>query len=167
MELLSTFLRHHSVLYPYSYLICTDSVNARLRLHICLMCTPLSDERWLAVRATVVVRRRRSQHGHTALMYAAVSGHADCARLLIDAGADKEATSGVRRRSLLYCTAPSVCFSVSLSLLSFSILSVFRNKQFYARNVFVACLLPDCSTPCFAQFSISTFKLLKLQVLLP
>jgi hypothetical protein len=42
-----------------------------------------------------------SQYGYTALMYAAVRGHADCLRLLIDAGADKDTKSNVRRRSLL------------------------------------------------------------------
>jgi ankyrin repeat protein len=42
-----------------------------------------------------------SQDGDTALIYAADDGHADCVRLLIDAGADKEAKNNVRRRSLL------------------------------------------------------------------
>jgi hypothetical protein len=32
-------------------------------------------------------------------MYAAGRGHADCARLLIDAGADKDAKNNVRKRS--------------------------------------------------------------------
>ena len=37
-----------------------------------------------------------SQNGSTALMYAAVYGHTDCVRLLIDAGADKDAKDWVR-----------------------------------------------------------------------
>jgi ankyrin repeat protein len=37
-----------------------------------------------------------SQRGTTALILAAVNGRADCARLLIDAGADKEAKNNVR-----------------------------------------------------------------------
>ena len=37
-----------------------------------------------------------AQGGHTALMEAARHGHADCARLLLDAGADKEAKDCVR-----------------------------------------------------------------------
>jgi hypothetical protein len=42
-----------------------------------------------------------SQGGWRALIYAAEYGHTGCARLLIDAGADKEAKNNVRRRSLL------------------------------------------------------------------
>ena len=38
----------------------------------------------------------RAQDGRTALIYAAANGHADCARLLLDAGADKEAKCNVR-----------------------------------------------------------------------
>ncbi len=39
----------------------------------------------------------RAQDGWTALIFAAAQGHADCARLLLDAGADKEAkTTNVR-----------------------------------------------------------------------
>jgi hypothetical protein len=36
------------------------------------------------------------QGGNTALIYAASSGHADCVRLLIDAGANKDAKTNVR-----------------------------------------------------------------------
>ncbi len=43
-----------------------------------------------------VGRRRRAQYGRTALIYAAMEGHADCARLLLDAGADKNAANNVR-----------------------------------------------------------------------
>ena len=39
-----------------------------------------------------------AQFGSTALIYAARDGHADCARLLLDAGADKEAKNNVRAR---------------------------------------------------------------------
>ena len=39
--------------------------------------------------------RRRVQNGSTALIGAAADGHADCARLLLDAGADKNATDNV------------------------------------------------------------------------
>jgi hypothetical protein len=52
-----------------------------------------------------------SQYEMTALMRAAENGHADCLRLLIDAGADKEARNNVRRRSLLCCGAFLFCFS--------------------------------------------------------
>jgi hypothetical protein len=36
------------------------------------------------------------QRGATALIFAAVTGHADCVRLLLDAGADKNAKDKVR-----------------------------------------------------------------------
>ncbi len=38
----------------------------------------------------------RVQDGQTALMKASAKGHAECARLLLDAGADKEAKANVR-----------------------------------------------------------------------
>ncbi len=38
---------------------------------------------------------RHAQFGWTALIRAAEKGHADCARLLLDAGADKSATEKV------------------------------------------------------------------------
>ena len=64
------------------------------------------------------------QGGYTALMRAATQGHADCTRLLIDAGADKDATSNVRRRSLIWLSAFSFYspflfhFSSTLPLIS-------------------------------------------------
>jgi ankyrin repeat protein len=47
----------------------------------------------------------RTQSGCTALIYAAANGHADCARLLLDAGADKNAKDVVRD-----------CFAVSAAV---------------------------------------------------
>ena len=47
-------------------------------------------------------------------MLAAARGHADCARLLIDAGADKEATNKVR---VMFAGAPPVYISAGLSML--------------------------------------------------
>ncbi len=41
-----------------------------------------------------------AQSGLTAVMYAAAHGHLDCARLLLDAGADKNAKDNVRIGSL-------------------------------------------------------------------
>ena len=38
----------------------------------------------------------RAQLGRTALMWAVIKGHADCARLLLDAGADTKAKDRVR-----------------------------------------------------------------------
>ena len=43
--------------------------------------------------------RTRAQDGWTALIVAGFHGHADCARLLLDAGADKDAKDEVRERA--------------------------------------------------------------------
>ena len=48
------------------------------------------------------------QDGTTALLYAAMNGHADCARLLLDAGADLETTDVVRWRKP--CRNRQCCF---------------------------------------------------------
>ena len=67
------------------------------------------------------------QKGHTALMRAAEQGHAECARLLIDAGADKNAKANVRRWSLicrdtlLHCFFPTLISSLRRSSSTFSI----------------------------------------------
>ena len=39
-----------------------------------------------------------SQYGRTALLLASENGHAQCVRLLLDAGANKNATANVRPR---------------------------------------------------------------------
>ncbi len=67
---------------------------------------------WYCVVLCVVVPMRwysrRAQDEDTALMHAVRWGHADCVRLLLDAGADKESTDDVRDRSLrlngVFCT---------------------------------------------------------------
>ena len=43
--------------------------------------------------AGVTFGRRRAQYGETPLMWAAQRGHADCARLLLDAGAYQKVKS--------------------------------------------------------------------------
>ncbi len=54
-----------------------------------------------------------SQLRLTALMHTATMGHADCVRLLIDAGADKEAKDAVRRlQQIPICFTPT--FQASL-----------------------------------------------------
>jgi ankyrin repeat protein len=40
--------------------------------------------------------------GETALMFAVQHGHLDCARVLLEFGADKDATNDVREKSVLY-----------------------------------------------------------------
>ncbi len=53
-----------------------------------------ADVHGLAMRALFVLMR--TQAGRTALIYAAERGCTECARLLIDVGADKNATTEVR-----------------------------------------------------------------------
>ena len=45
----------------------------------------------------------RTQDGRTALICAALKGHTDCVRLLLDAGADTNATDRVRARAGVVC----------------------------------------------------------------
>ena len=49
------------------------------------------------------------QTGWTALLWAGWNGHEDCARLLLDAGADKEAKASVRGRSRSASSIVCVC----------------------------------------------------------
>ncbi len=57
------------------------------------------------------------QRGRTALIWAATEGKADCVRLLLDAGADKEATDEVRvdRRLSLF----QACFGLKYYCIRF------------------------------------------------
>ena len=55
----------------------------------------------VCVCGTLYMFESDSQHGSTALILAAQYGYADCARLLIDAGADLDARNEVRYRALL------------------------------------------------------------------
>ena len=58
----------------------------------------------------------RAQFGCTALIYAAQNGHANCARLLLDAGADKNAkTNDVRRVGPTASAVGHVCVYVHAS----------------------------------------------------
>jgi ankyrin repeat protein len=59
-----------------------------------------------------------AQDGSTVLIWAAANGHTDCVRLLIDAGADKEARNHVRvGRCLLSSAAPFLPVLLSCFLL--------------------------------------------------
>ena len=53
----------------------------------------------VCVRAVLISAAAAAQNGKTALILAATYGHADCARLLLDAGADKDAKCNVRARA--------------------------------------------------------------------
>ncbi len=64
--------------------------------------------------------KSESQDGDTALILAAASGHADCARLLIDTGADKDATASLVRVG--YCFDDATCLGVAHFILCLSFL---------------------------------------------
>ncbi len=66
-----------------------------------------------------------SQGGFTALIFAADVGNAACLRLLIDAGADKEAKNKVFHQSLLFLLLLLVC-SITTSFCICIILSFFN-----------------------------------------
>ena len=63
--------------------------------------------------AVCVCRRLCDLQGWTALILAAYHGHTDCARLLIDAGVDKEGTAD--RVRVARCFAGAIFFSFSVS----------------------------------------------------
>jgi hypothetical protein len=65
------------------------------------------------------------QDGYTALKGAAANGHADCVRLLIDAGADKDAKINVRV-GRCFVEAPFLFIFCSLSVFSFRVFHVFH-----------------------------------------
>ncbi len=50
-----------------------------------------------------------AQGGYTALICAAIHGHADCVSLLIDAGANKEAKTNVRSRTVAWLLLRLIC----------------------------------------------------------
>ena len=70
--------------------LCTESVCIILRF---IISRPL-----IRFNLYHLASRARAQCEGTALINAAVNGHADCVRLLLDAGADKEAKTIVRGR---------------------------------------------------------------------
>jgi ankyrin repeat protein len=58
-----------------------------------------------------------AQNGRTSLIEAAIGGHFDCVRLLLEGGADKETKNTVRHLAHLFTVYSnrlvSVCFDVS------------------------------------------------------
>jgi hypothetical protein len=57
------------------------------------------------------------QDNRTALIWAAFHGQAHCVRLLLDAGADKNAKDKVRGRSVGRCTCVFFCICICTSLI--------------------------------------------------
>jgi hypothetical protein len=81
-------------------------IRSRKPLHHCFIYILLPTASRLDVYAmamTIMCAEFNAQRKATALICAAFYGRTDCARLLINAGADKEVKSNVRRRSLLCC----------------------------------------------------------------
>ena len=81
---------------------CTHNLLVSMRVTIATAAN-LMYARERCIRRRRRRRRRRNidshtQYGRTALMGAAEYGHTDCARLLLDAGADKEVKEHVRAR---------------------------------------------------------------------
>ena len=68
-------------------------------VRMCVRCVAINAYRW----RRHIWHTRAAQRGWTALICAAMEGHADCARLLLDAGADKYARNKVRLIGLRAC----------------------------------------------------------------
>ena len=64
-------------------------------------------------------------------MCATEKGHADCMRVLIDAGANKEAKDDVRRRLLLSCRAFLICIFFLCSIFKWTFFCLGLSNHFY------------------------------------
>ncbi len=76
-----------------------------------------------------------AQFASTPLICAAASGHADCARLLLDAGADKEASNLVRTSR--FARVPS-CVGDEVMMIGW-----FYAQAFYLLFCFILCCMHD------------------------
>ncbi len=63
---------------------------------------------------TVAAYSHQTQSGRTALIFAAQNGHAECVRLLLEVGADKDAVDNVRGVILM-----GVCMCAHVSMYAF------------------------------------------------
>lgn len=92
-----------------------------------------------------VAALRETQDQYTALIYAAENGNVDCARLLIEAGADADAKDDVRRQPL-FC----------VDLLVFSLLSYIcvQRVVFLVCFCFYACCVHSSLIHCFIICSV-------------
>ncbi len=78
----------------------------------------------------IICTHTHSQDGCTALLRAAESGHADCVRLLLDAGADKNAKNRVRVNTLSFCGDDRIFFLDRNFAFDLFILSTFESFRF-------------------------------------
>jgi hypothetical protein len=93
--------------------------------------------------------------GCTALTLAAMNGKADCVRLLIDAGADKEAKNGVRANAARRVCGLGICFSFSFLVFGFGGNFFCKIAQFANRNSSFYMLMStinDSACVCLARF---------------
>ncbi len=78
--------------------------------NVCAMAADCIVMRWRRLTAAVThvghIWRRAQLGGRTALMCAAENGHADCVRLMLDAGADKNAVDEVRASAACLACGP-------------------------------------------------------------
>jgi hypothetical protein len=83
--------------------------------------------------AVLMAVKSDSQHGYTALIWAADKGHADCLGFLIDAGADKDAKTIVR---------VGRCFAEALSHLIIIPLVIYLLSSGAEKRIFLE-IIPD------------------------
>jgi hypothetical protein len=95
-----------------------------------------------------------SQHGNTALICTALQDQLDCARLLIDAGADKEARNDVRIDRCFTGRYLVFYFHFPISLFFFTVLAVFF--EVIHGLILYAFALSYCTfSPCCYTFSVT------------
>ena len=103
-------LRRNGVCLHMSWAIIILIHFYRALSHCLLVCTVRVLARTLTPRVGMRHGDLRTQNGWTALMNAAEFGRTDCARLLIDAGADTEAKDEVRVWSAASAAGRGCCF---------------------------------------------------------
>jgi hypothetical protein len=89
-----------------------------------------------------------TQNGSSSLMWAAACGHAVCVRLLLDAGADKEAKNNVRMQysaSAVECACvfEGMCFLVSCSHSGCMESAYTLTHHTFSRSVFVSSFVAE------------------------
>jgi hypothetical protein len=95
----------HAGLCMFSYPLVVAShlfVHCSRNLSLLFHCLVFPIKTPILCAISVSCGKSESQRGWTALMRAAENGRFECVRLLLEAGADKDARTNVRRWSLLF-----------------------------------------------------------------